>query len=519
MLPSSASATAYGTISRRPNVYTIGSCVVASSGALLFGLDVGITGGVIAMPSFLEKFFPDIFESQQDSANTGNSYCAYNSQLLSLFTSSFFLAGMISSVFASWFTERHGRKASMCLGAALYLLGSSLGVTAADTPMLIIGRIILGFGCGFANQSVPVFLSELPPSSSRGALQACFQVFVNIGVLLAGVINYYTSRVDYGWRISLGTFIPPALVLLIGCFFLPETPAFLYSSDNVVKAWATLQQLRGPGTIIDNEFASIERDAQEAKKFGNFSQQLRTLLSRPYRGELTVACFVAMFSQLTGINSMLYYTPALFSSTSGGNDSGLAQAIAVSAVLLGGALTSLVVIDRAGRRPLLMAGGIIMFILQAATSLLLLYTVDPHSLVGPSLAASDVLLVLICLFTYSFGWSWGPLGWLIPVESQTQSTRAAASTFSVVTNFFIVFLTTQFFLPMLCVMQWGTFLFFACFDLIMSAFAWKLVVETRGIPIHDMHREFQSHSYWKRYAQEQTRAPAYNLIVDSTSDS
>ena len=280
----SSSATANGTISRRPNVYTIGSCVVASSGALLFGLDVGITGGVIAMPSFLEKFFPDILESQQDSANTGNSnsYCAYNSQLLSLFTSSFFLAGMISSVFASWLTERHGRKASMCLGAALYLLGSILGVTAANTPTLIIGRIILGFGCGFANVSVPVFLSELPPSSSRGALQTCFEVFVFIGILLAGIINYYTSRVDYGWRISLGTFIPPALVLLIGCFFLPETPAFLYSSNNVVKARATLQQLRGAGTNIDNEFASIERDAQEAMKFGNFLQQLRTLLSLRY---------------------------------------------------------------------------------------------------------------------------------------------------------------------------------------------------------------------------------------------
>jgi sugar porter (SP) family MFS transporter len=482
-----------------PNIYTIGACIIASSGALLFGLDVGVTGGVVAMPSFVEKFFPDTYESQQNHLST-NSYCSFDSQLLSLFTSSFFLAGMLSSLPASWITEKCGRKTSMCVGAIMYLLGSTLNVVAADTLMLIVGRLILGLGCGFANQAVPIFLAELPPPQSRGALQVCFQIFVNIGILLAGITNYYTSRVKYGWRISLGVFIPPALVLLIGSIFLPETPSFLYRSGNMTKARNTLQKLRGADANIEDEWSLIVKDVNESKKHGNPSQQLRTLLSRPYRGELTVACFIAIFSQLTGINSMLYYTPELFQSL--GRDSGLAQAVAVAAVLLAGALTSLFVIDRVGRRPLLISGGILLFLLQVDTSLVLLFCFDPYASAGTSPTVSRDLLALICIFTFCFGWSWGPLGWLVPVESQSQATRSAASTMSVVTNFFAVFLTTQFFLPMLCALQWGTFLIFAAFDVAMVVFAWLLVVETKGIPVEDMRKEFQSHSYWKKYATE-----------------
>ena len=232
-------------------------------------------------------------------------------------------------------------------------------------------------------------------------------------------------------------------MLLIGCIFLPETPTFLYYSGDIDKAQSTLKKLRGANTNIDDEFASIRRDSEEAKMHGNAFQQLRILFSRPYRGELTVACLVAFFSQFTGINSMLYYTPELFSSLGGGGSTGLTQAVVVAAVLLAGSLTSFVIIDRVGRRPLLIVGGITLFFLQLATGLMLCYTCDPYDSGGLSPTSSRTLLTLRCLFTYSFGCSWGPLGWLVPVESQSQSTRSAAATVSVLSNFFAVFLTTQ----------------------------------------------------------------------------
>lgn len=120
--------------------------------------------------------------------------------------------------------------------------------------------------------------------------------------MLAGIINFYTSRLDYGWRISLGVFIPPALLLLIGSFFMPGTPAFLYRSGNVTKAKETLKLLRHGSSdeTIEEEWDLIEKDVNESKEQGTPSQQLKTLLSRPYRGELTVAAGIAFFSQFTG---------------------------------------------------------------------------------------------------------------------------------------------------------------------------------------------------------------------------
>jgi Sugar (and other) transporter len=103
----------------RPNFYTVAVCIVASSGAFLFGLDVGITGGVVAMPSFQEKFFADVYDATTTMNTAGNddnnAYCAYNNNMLSLFTSSFFLAGIVSSIMAAGVTSRYGRKASVRL--------------------------------------------------------------------------------------------------------------------------------------------------------------------------------------------------------------------------------------------------------------------------------------------------------------------------------------------------------------------------------------------------------------------
>lgn len=120
--------------------------------------------------------------------------------------------------------------------------------------------------------------------------------------MLAGIINFYTSRLDYGWRISLGVFLPPALLFLIGSFFIPGTPAFLYRSGNVTKAKETLKLLRHGSSdeTIEEEWNLIEKDVNESKEQGTPSQQLKTLLGRPYRGELTVAAGIAFFSQFTG---------------------------------------------------------------------------------------------------------------------------------------------------------------------------------------------------------------------------
>lgn len=128
------------------------TCFVAAIGGLLFGYDLGITGGVTSMEPFLMKFFPSVYKEMKDESESKNQYCKFNNQLLTLFTSSLYLAALLASFFASTTTRLLGRKVSMLTGGLFFLIGSLLNGFAMNIEMLIIGRILLGFGVGFCNQ-------------------------------------------------------------------------------------------------------------------------------------------------------------------------------------------------------------------------------------------------------------------------------------------------------------------------------------------------------------------------------
>jgi len=201
--------------------------------------------------------------------------------------------------------------------------------------------------------------------------------------------------------------------------------------------------------------------------------------------------------------AMLYYAPELFTTLGSGTDGALVSAIVVSTVLLFGALTSILVVDRIGRRPLLIGGALVMLTFQVMVAVILgveFDPVDPQSLL-PSIGKT--VLFVICLFTYAFGTSWGPLGWLVPVECQSQATRSAASTASVAVNFFAVFLTTQLFPSMLCSLKWGIFLFYAGFDATAGIFSLLLVPETKGVPIEEMRSVWKLHWFWGKRIEPQ----------------
>ncbi|KAF5184043.1 Sugar transport protein [Thalictrum thalictroides] len=158
----------------RLTTFVILSCIVAAMGGIIFGYDLGISGGVTSMEPFLKKFFPEIFNRMKNDKKISN-YCKFDSQLLTLFTSSLYLAGLVASFFASSVTRAYGRKPSILIGGAFFLTGAALGGAALNLYMLIIGRLLLGIGLGFTNQSVPLYLSEMAPSKYRGGVNFGFQ--------------------------------------------------------------------------------------------------------------------------------------------------------------------------------------------------------------------------------------------------------------------------------------------------------------------------------------------------------
>ncbi|GAY47422.1 hypothetical protein CUMW_104470, partial [Citrus unshiu] len=168
------------------------------------------------MEPFLKKFFPKVYRKMKEDTNIIN-YCNFDSQLLTTFTSSLYIAGLIASLFASSVTRAFGRKASILVGGTAFLAGSALGGAAFNIYMLIFGRVLLGVGIGFANQSVPLYLSEMAPPKNRGAFNIGFQVSVGIGVLSDNLLNYGTEKINggWGWRISLAMAAAPASILTI----------------------------------------------------------------------------------------------------------------------------------------------------------------------------------------------------------------------------------------------------------------------------------------------------------------
>ncbi|GMN46649.1 hypothetical protein TIFTF001_015838 [Ficus carica] len=129
------------------------SCIMAATGGLMFGYDVGVSGGVTSMPDFLKKFFPVVYRKTLEEQDS--NYCKYDNQGLQLFTSSLYLAGLTATFFASYTTRKLGRKLTMLIAGVFFILGTIFNAAAANLAMLIIGRLLLGCGVGFANQGPP----------------------------------------------------------------------------------------------------------------------------------------------------------------------------------------------------------------------------------------------------------------------------------------------------------------------------------------------------------------------------
>ncbi|PNY11407.1 hexose carrier protein hex6-like [Trifolium pratense] len=241
------------------------SCMVAATGGIIFGYDIGISGGVTSMVPFLEKFFPDVYTKMKQDNKISN-YCKFDSQLLTTFTSSLYIAGLIASFFASSITRSFGRKPSILVGGVAFLVGAALGGAALNIYMLILGRVLLGVGIGFANQSVPLYLSEMAPAKHRGAINNGFQFCVGIGVLSANLINFGTEKIKdgWGWRISLAMAAVPASILTLGAFFLPETPnSIIQNNKDHQKAKLMLQSIRGTHDV-EQEFEDLIEASESA---------------------------------------------------------------------------------------------------------------------------------------------------------------------------------------------------------------------------------------------------------------
>ncbi|XP_022722539.1 sugar transport protein 8-like [Durio zibethinus] len=478
----------------RTTIYVLVCVTIAAFGGLMFGYDIGISGGVTSMDDFLKKFFPTVYERKQHAYE--NNYCKYNNQFLQLFTSSLYLAALVASFAASRVCSKAGRKPTMQIASVFFLAGVLLTAGGLNIEMIIIGRILLGCGVGFANQAVPLFLSELAPAKMRGALNISFQLFITIGIFVANMVNYFSSKIHpNGWRISLAIAGVPALMLCLGSLLICETPTSLIERYKVEKGRKVLRKIRGVENV-DDEYDSIVHACEMARQVKDPFRKLMKPESRP---PLVIAILLQVFQQFTGINAIMFYAPVLFQTVGFGSDAALLSSVITGVVNVFSTVVSVYLVDKAGRRILLLEACVQMFISQTIIGAVLLKDLKTT---GGNLGKGEAIFVviLVCVFVMGFAWSWGPLGWLIPSETFPLETRTAGFAFAVSSNMLFTFVIAQAFLSMLCHMQAGIFFFFAVWIIIMGMFTFFLLPETKGVPVDSMvDKVWKQHWFWSSF--------------------
>ncbi|CAA7017205.1 unnamed protein product [Microthlaspi erraticum] len=476
------------------------SCIMAATGGLMFGYDVGVSGGVTAMPDFLKKFFPVVHRRVEAGADKNSNYCKYDNQGLQLFTSSLYLAGLTATFFASYTTRTLGRRPTMLIAGVFFIIGVILNAAAQNLAMLIAGRILLGCGVGFANQAVPLFLSEIAPTRIRGGLNILFQLNVTIGILFANLVNYGTAKIEggWGWRLSLGLAGIPALLLTVGALLVTETPNSLVERGRLDEGKEVLRRIRGTDNV-EPEFEDLLEASRLAKEV---KHPFRNLLQRRNRPQLVIAVALQIFQQCTGINAIMFYAPVLFSTLGFGNDAALYSAVVTGAVNVLSTLVSIYSVDKVGRRVLLLEAGVQMFFSQVVIAIILGIKVKDHS-ENLEKGIAILVVVMICTYVAAFAWSWGPLGWLIPSETFPLETRSAGQSVTVCVNLLFTFIIAQAFLSMLCHFKFGIFIFFSSWVLVMSVFVMFLLPETKNVPIEEMtERVWKKHWFWARFMDD-----------------
>ncbi|EYU41506.1 hypothetical protein ABFS82_07G029600 [Erythranthe guttata] len=473
--------------------YVFACWILAAFGGLMFGYDIGISGGVTSMDDFLIKFFPKVHERKLHASE--NNYCKYDDQMLQLFTSSLYIAALIASFFASRACTLLGRRPTILMASIFFIGGACLCGAAEAKWMLIVGRILFGIGVGFGNEAVPLFLTEIAPVQHRGAVNILFQLFVTIGIFIANLINYGTSMIHpNGWRISLGLAAVPGCVLLVGSLIITETPSSLVERGKEDEGRKALKKIRGVDEV-DAEFQQIVAACEQGRQV---KKPFKKLFKRSGIPALFVANIIQVFQQLTGINAIMFYAPVLFQTLGFKSDASLLSSVITGLVNVGATFVSIYLVDKVGRRKLLLQASVQMFISQVAIGAILLTHLSATGTLHKGLAA--LVVILVCTFVMSFAWSWGPMGWLIPSEIFPIETRTAGFAFAVSTNMIFTFIIAQAFLSMMCHMRAYIFFFFSAWILAMGLFVVFLLPETKGIPIELIEeRVWKQHPVWKKF--------------------
>jgi SP family galactose:H+ symporter-like MFS transporter len=428
------------------------AAAISALGGMLFGYDTGVISGAIL---FIEQDFQ------------------LSNFMVGVVVSAVLIGAVIGAALGGDLSDHIGRRKVIILAAIVFVWGAIGTALTPTITWLILGRIVVGIAIGMASIVAPLYISELSPSRIRGSLVSLNQLAITIGIIISYLVDYALADVQ-GWRYMLGLAAIPATILGIGILPFPDSPRFLVKHQELDEARNVLRRLRGK-VDVEDELNEIHNSLKEQR---SGRAELFNPLVKP---ALVIGISLAVFQQVTGINTVIYYSPKIFQLAGIlSASSAILATVAVGVVNVVMTVVAIMLLDRVGRRPLLLIGlaGMVfsLGLLGAA-----FYLPSLSSLLG------DVALVGLMLYVAFFAIGLGPVFWLLISEIFPLKVRGLAMSIAGEANWGSNLIIALTFLTLIQLLgKPGTFWFYGVVGIGAWIFTYLLVPETKSRTLEEI---------------------------------
>ncbi|KAF8926151.1 hypothetical protein BGZ47_002887 [Haplosporangium gracile] len=471
-------------------------CVFASFGGIFFGYDSGYIGGVQGMDYFIKMI----------SGPDAKELLSWQSSLIvSILSAGTFCGALIAGDLADYF----GRRFTIILGSAVFIVGVILQTASAGLTLLVVGRIVAGLGVGLVSAIIILYMSEIAPKKVRGAIVSGYQFCITIGLLLAACVSYGTQDFENSgsYRIPIGLQMLWALILGVGLMFLPESPRYFIKKGKVEEARKALGRVRGQ----DPNSRHIEAELNEIR--ANHEYEKRMTPETGYIGSWLL-CFsgsvglassnlrktllgisLQMMQQWTGVNFVFYYSTIFLKGTGAVSNPFLMSLIFTLVNVLSTPL-SFWLVERFGRRSMLLWGAIGMTVCEFIVAIVGVTVGFNHThaegdaTIANNISAVNAQIAFIAIYIFFFATTWGPGAWVLIGEIFPLSIRSRGVALSTASNWFWNFII-GYITPFLvdskhANMQSSVFFLWGTLCALCIVYAYFLVPETKGLTLEQV---------------------------------
>ena len=427
--------------------YILGISFISALGGYLFGFDFAVIAG--ALP-FLQKHF--LLDAYWEGFATG----------------SLALGAIVGCLIAGSVSDKYGRKPGLLIAAAIFAL-SSLAMAFSSSRDLFIGaRFCAGIGVGMASMLSPMYIAEISPAHLRGRMVAINQLTIVLGILITNLINYMLR--NYGedaWRWMFGLGFIPSALFFIGALWLPESPRWLLKAGKNSNAYIVLSKI-GDTAFVNDSIKNIQQSLTGITKT-NYS----ALFKKGILPAVLIGIGLAVFQQLCGINTVFNYAPKIFESIGASQDDQLLQTVFIGGVNLAFTILAMLLVDKLGRKPLMLIG---------AGGLAILYVIIVILLGGHSPYVSWFLLASIGIYAMSLA----PVTWVLISEIFPNKVRSEATAVAVISLWAAYFILVFTFPVLFEKLREKSFYIYSVVCVLGFFFVWLKVKETKGKTLEEL---------------------------------